>query len=73
VSARGRVDLDQFLVALQVQTGVGKLRLVARLGGLRLLQLRLERARVDLRQHLTFLDVLAFDEANALELPIHAA
>ena len=60
----GVVVRRQLGVARQVQPGVGKLRLVLRLLGHRLIQRRLVDARVDLRQHVAFLHVLAFLEVH---------
>ena len=45
---------------------------VARLGRLRLIQLRLKRPRIDLRQQVALLDVLALDEIDRLQLAIDA-
>ena len=44
--------LPEFLIARQVHLGVAQLRLVARQLSLRLVHHRLERARIDLHQHL---------------------
>jgi hypothetical protein len=46
-------------VALQIEIGVGKVRLVLRLLGLGLIQRRLEGARIDLDQGVALLDELA--------------
>jgi hypothetical protein len=46
--------------------------LVLRLGGLRLRELRLQRARVELREQLAGLHVLPFDEADLVELAVDA-
>jgi hypothetical protein len=57
-------------VALEVDARVAELREVARALRLRLLELRLEAARIELAQELALLHVLAFDEAHALELAV---
>lgn len=69
---RGGVVLDQALEAREVELCIGEAGFVAGLGRLRLLQLRLERARVDAREHLAGLDVLALDKAHAFQLPVDA-
>ena len=57
-------------VALEVALGVGELRLVQRLLGDRLVELRLEGHRVDLRQHVALLDLLAFLEIDRHDLAV---
>ena len=53
------------LVAIEIDLGVGEYRLVLRLLGDRLIELRLIDGGIDARQHVAFLDVLAFLEADA--------
>ncbi|KAG1253529.1 hypothetical protein G6F65_017427 [Rhizopus arrhizus] len=69
---RGGVLALQTGVALQVQAGVQQRRLVLRPLRLRLRQLGLQGARVDIGQHLPGLHVLPFDETHAVQLPVHA-
>ena len=52
-------------VALEVALGVGELRLVERLLGQRLVELRLVGGGIDQRQHVAALDVLPFPELDA--------
>src|SRR5471032_1862502 len=67
---RNRILGQQTLVAGQVDPGVFQLRLVAQQRALRLVQAGLEGARIDLRQLLAGLHLLAFDKIEALQ---HAA
>ena len=69
---RGRVLRHQRGVALQVGARIAHLGTVARLLRLGLRQLRLQRARVELRQQLSGLHVLAFAEADLVELAVDA-
>ena len=62
----------QLGIALQVQPGVGQLGLVLALGRHRLVQRGLVGARIDLRQHVAGLDVLAFGKAQLDQLAIDA-
>ena len=57
-------------VALEVEPGIGELRLVLRLLGDRLIELRLVGGRIDLGEHVAALDVLAFLESDADELAV---
>src|SRR6185437_15827471 len=59
------VGEGQPLVALEVELGIGERRLVLRLLGLRLIELRLVNGGIDARQHVALLDVLAFLEIDA--------
>ena len=56
-------------VALEIDAGIGERRFVLRLLGDRLVELRLIGGRVDLRQHVAALDVLAFLEVTLISLP----
>src|SRR5205807_8241247 len=56
--------------ALEIEPGVGEQRLVTRLVGLGLAQLRLERPRVDQREQIALLDVLALAERDLLDLAV---
>ena len=56
-------------VALEVALGVGELRLVERLLGLRLVELGLVGGGIDQRQHVAALDLLPFLELDAEDLP----
>ena len=67
---RGDVREHQRLRAREVLLGRGELGLVLRLLGLGLVERGLEQARVDLRQHVAFLDVLAFGEQHLLQLAV---
>ncbi len=58
------------LVARQIVLGVGEHRLVLRLLGDRLIELGLIDGRIDARQHVALLDVLAFLETHAEELAV---
>ena len=59
----------ELLVAREIDLGVGELRFVLRLLGDGLIELRLVGGRIDARQHVAPLDVLAFLEADASNLP----
>jgi hypothetical protein len=64
------VGRRELFVACEVVLGVGEQRLVLRLLGGCLIECRLERGRVDLRQHVALLDVLAFLEADAEQFAV---
>ena len=68
--AGGIVVRRQLGVARQIQPRVGKLRLVLRLLGRRLVERRLVGARIDLRQHVALLHVLAFGEVHHVQRAI---
>ena len=57
-------------VAFEIALGVGELRLVQRLLGDRLVELRLIGGRIDLGEQVAFLDVLAFLEIDAEDVAI---
>ncbi len=69
---RRRVLRDQRGVALQVDARVRERGLVLGARGLGLQQLRLQRARVEPGDDLALLDVLAFREADRVELAVDA-
>ena len=69
---RCRVFANQAHIALQVAARVHELGLVLGALGLRLRQLRLQRTRVNARQHLAGLHVLTLGKANLVELAINA-
>ena len=69
---RGGVLRDQRGVALEVGARVDELGLVLGFCRLRLCELGLQRARVELREQLAGLDVLPFDKADLVELPVDA-
>ena len=64
------VGRGELLVALEIDPGVGQQRLVLRLLGDGLVELRLVGGRVDARQHVALLDVLAFLEVDAEQLAV---
>ena len=66
----GQILRRQLHVALQIALGAVQLRAVLRFGADRLIERRLQRPRIDLRQQLAFLDHLALDEGHALQLPV---
>ena len=70
--ARGEAALREVGGALEVALGVLELRLVLRLLRLRLVERGLERARVDLRQQVARLHVLALGERDLHQLPVDA-
>ena len=70
--ARLEARADQLAVALEIELGAGELRLVALLGGVRLVERRLERPRIDLEQQIARLDVLAFLEGDLDDLAVDA-
>ena len=57
-------EVVQVLEPHQVELGILKLRLILGLGGFGLIERGLERTRIDLRQHVSRLDVLAFGEID---------
>ncbi len=69
---RHGVGLDQLAVAIDVHLGVAEQRLVVRERGFREFELNLIRSRVDLGEHLAFLDVVAFLEVHLHELAVDA-
>ena len=64
--------VDQVLVTLEDESRVGELGVVLRLFRDGLVQRGLERARVDLREQLPFLHVLALGERHLVELSVDA-
>jgi len=67
---RGDVRFDQRVGALEVLARRDELRDVLRLFRLGLVERGLEQARVDLGQHVAFLDLLAFGEQHLLQLAV---
>ncbi len=61
--------LQQFFLALEIAFGVVQLRLCLLDAGTGLFDLRLQRARVDFRQHVAQLHLLADGEGDGLQLP----
>ena len=66
--AGGGILFDEFGVALEVEFSIVEMRLVVTEGSLRLVELRLIGARIDLREQIAFLDELAFLEVDADQL-----
>jgi hypothetical protein len=67
---RGDVRLRQRLGALEVLARRDEHRLVLRLLGLGVIERGLEQARIDLRQHVAFLDMLTLGEQHLLQLAV---
>ena len=65
-------DVGQGQIALQIQFGVIQKGLVLQLLGLGLVQSRLERGGVNLRQQVVGVDILAFGEGDLDQLAVHA-
>ena len=65
-----RCGCGKSLVAIEINLGICQLRLVLRFLGDRLVELRLIDDRVDPRQHVAFLDVVAFLEVDAQQLAV---
>ncbi len=63
----------QKLVAFEISFGVLPLGLVFGKQALRLFELNLERARINLREKIAFVNELTFSESDTDELPIDAA
>ena len=61
------------MIALEIELGIGELRLVLRLFGDRLIEGRLKGPRIDLSQHIAGLAPLAFGEGDLVELAVDAA
>ena len=56
--------------AFKIEASIGELRFVLCLVGLRLLELCAKRPRVDLREDVTLVHVLALGERDTVELPV---
>ena len=61
---------EELGIALEIELGAGQLGLVLLLGRLGLLQRRLVGPRIDLKQRLAFLDLLAFPEIDFDDLAV---